>query len=84
MASTSTTNFDRRASARSDSRRSRERRSFYLDRDVADSIDHAFRELSHELYPKQLTKSAFLETLIEYALEHREVLKGRLQRVACS
>jgi hypothetical protein len=55
--------------------RTRERRSFYLDADLTGRIDQVYRDLNHTLYPRSVSKSVFLETVIEYGLEHLEDLK---------
>lgn len=58
--------------------RTRERRSFYLDVELTQRLDQAYRDLNHDLYPQTVSKSAFLETLIEYGLEHLDALKPLL------
>lgn len=50
--------------------RLRERRSFYLDAELVERLDKAYRDLNHRLYPSSVSKSAFLETVIEYGLNH--------------
>ena len=55
--------------------RTRERRSFYLDAELTGRIDQMYRDLNHALYPRSVSKSVFLETVIEYGLEHLEDLK---------
>ena len=32
-------------------------------------IDQVHRDVAHELYPQKVTKSTFLETLLEYSLD---------------
>jgi hypothetical protein len=61
--------------------RTRERRSFYLDTDLVDRLDKTYRDLNHDLYPKAVSKSAFLETLIEYGLDHLGELKAALAQL---
>jgi hypothetical protein len=58
--------------------RSRERKSFYLDAELVDRLDRTWRDVGHELYPNTLSKSTFLETLLEYGLEHLAELKAAL------
>lgn len=60
--------------------RTRERRSFYLDAELTARIDQTYRDLNHELYPRTVNKSVFLEAVIEYGLEHLAELKPRLAR----
>ncbi len=61
------------------SNRTRERRSFYLDADLAQRIDQVYRDLNHEIYPQTVSKSVFLETVIEHGLEHLDELKATLR-----
>src|SRR5262245_29524702 len=53
------------AGRRRDNERMRERRSFYLDAELVSQMDRVYRELNHALFPKQISKSLFLETIIE-------------------
>jgi hypothetical protein len=64
------------------SSRARVRHSFYIDTELVNRLDAVYREVSHELYPKRVSKSAFLETLIEYGLEHIADLKTTLGEAA--
>ena len=50
--------------------RNRERRSLYLDGELLERLDHEHRALNHALYPASVTKSVFLESLLEYGLAH--------------
>ena len=56
----------------------RERQSLYLDAGLTERIDQTYKELAHQLYPKALSKSAFLETLLEYGLENLDAITSRL------
>jgi len=58
--------------------RSRERRSFYLDADLVTNVDETYRKLNHDLYPKQVSKSVFLEVLIQYGLDHLSEITAML------
>ena len=62
----------------SKSPRTRERRSFYLDVAIVAQLDEAYRKLNHDVYPKEVSKSVFLETVLEYGLAHIEYLKAQL------
>ncbi len=62
------------------STRSRERKSFYLDGELADRLDKTYKDVSHDLYPDALSKSVFLETLLEFGLGHLPELKETLKR----
>lgn len=55
--------------------RSRERHSFYIDGELVARLDRVYRDVDHELHPQSLSKSIFLETLIEYGLAHLDDLK---------
>ena len=62
--------------------RTRERRSLYFDGALLERLDREHRALNHALYPKSVNKAVFLETLIEYGLEHLDELKSILTRTA--
>ena len=62
--------------------RTRERRSFYLDADLTSRIDHVYKDLNHSLYPQTVSKSVFLETVLEYGLEHLDDLKPILAQAS--
>ncbi len=58
--------------------RARERQSLYLDAELMKRIDQVHRDVAHELYPQKVTKSTFLETLLEYSLAHLDDVKSQL------
>jgi hypothetical protein len=59
--------------------RARDRLSLYVDRDLMRRVDRTYRDVNHQLYPSGgLTKSAFLEALIEYSLQHLPDVKQAL------
>jgi hypothetical protein len=62
--------------------RARARHTFYIDTDLVNRLDRVYQEVNHELYPKQVNKSTFLETLIEYGLGHIADLKTTLSETA--
>ncbi|MGH2530920.1 MAG: hypothetical protein ACRDJW_01320 [Thermomicrobiales bacterium] len=62
--------------------RTRERRSYYIATDLSERIDQVYRDINHALYPSSVNKSLFLETLIEYGLEHLDELKPLLSEVS--
>ena len=64
------------------STRTRERRSFYVDGELVSRLDQIHKELNHALYPTTVSKSAFLETLMEYGLDNLEALKPLLLEAA--
>ena len=56
--------------------RNRERRSLYLDGALLERLDKEHRALNHALYPASVTKSVFLEALLEYGLAHLDELRA--------
>ena len=64
-----------------ESKRTRERQSFYLDAELVSRLDQTHKEVSHQLYPARVNKSTFLETLLEYGLEHLDQVKDQLSQL---
>jgi hypothetical protein len=62
--------------------KNRERQSFYLDADLTVQIDNVYKDIGHQLYPNSISKSTFLETIIEYGLENLQEIKARLKTIA--
>jgi hypothetical protein len=62
--------------------KNRERQSLYLDTDLTARLDQTYKDIAHQMYPKTLSKSAFLETILEYGLEHLDVLTSRLTEIS--
>jgi hypothetical protein len=64
----------------------RERRSYYLDTSIAGRLDRDYKEFSHQLYPETVSKSVFIETILEYGLNNlqalREIIKSKTEHVA--
>ncbi len=58
--------------------KTRERKSFYIDAALVARLDQAFRAINHELYPKQVSKSTFLETIMERGLADMDAIKAEL------
>jgi len=56
----------------------RTRHSFYLDTAIVQSLDQAYKKTSHDLYPKEISKSDFLEECIRYALSYLDKIKCNL------
>lgn len=74
--------FKSHASGRKpENKRNRERQSLYLDTDLVTRLDQTHKEVSHQLYPTRINKSTFLETLLEYGLEHLDQVKDQLSRL---
>ncbi len=61
--------------------KNRERQSLYLDANLTERIDKTYKDLNHQLYPHALSKSTFLETILEYGLENIAAIKSRLSEV---
>lgn len=61
--------------------KNRERQSFYLDSDLTEQIDKTYKDVAHQLYPKPVSKSTFLETILEYGLESLDTIKSRLSEI---
>jgi hypothetical protein len=49
---------------------------------VVSRLDKAYRDCSHDLHPIVVSKSVFLETLIEHGLAHLDELKPLLLKEA--
>jgi hypothetical protein len=62
--------------------KNRERQSFYLDADLTVQIDNVYKDIDHQLYPNSISKSTFLEMIIEYGLENLQEIKARLKTIA--
>jgi len=56
----------------------RERRSFYLGIDLMNRLDEEYKAFQHRVYPATVSKSVFLETLLEYGLEHLDAIQARI------
>jgi hypothetical protein len=64
--------------------KTRERKSFYLDSDLVNRLDQAYRTLNHDLFPQQISKSTFLETILERGLTNIDELKTVLSQISDS
>ncbi len=67
-----------------ESKRNRERKSFYLDTELAAQLDTTYKNVNHDFFPQAVSKSAFLETIIEYGLEHLPEVKELLKQIPVS
>lgn len=59
---------------------SRTRHSFYLDTEVVRSLDQAYKKTFHELYPREISKSDFLEACLRFALSDLDMIKCNLSQ----
>ena len=62
--------------------KNRERQSLYLDANLIERVDKMYKDIVHQLYPKEVSKSLFLETVLEYGLENIEAIKSHLSEIA--
>ena len=58
--------------------KTRERQTFYLDVELGTRLDKIYRDLNHQLYPAKISKSAFLEAVIEHGLDRLPEVKAAL------
>ncbi len=56
----------------------RERRSFYLDVAVIGRLDEELKAFNHRNFPATVSKSVFLETLLEYGLDNLDAIRARI------
>jgi len=61
--------------------RNRGRQSFYLDADLTERMDKTYKDIAHQLYPRPISKSMFLETILEHGLENIAIIKSRLSKL---
>jgi hypothetical protein len=61
--------------------KSRERQSLYLDANLMERVDKTYKEIGHQLYPKEVSKSLFLETILEYGLDNITAIKSLLSEL---
>jgi hypothetical protein len=57
----------------------RKRHSVYIDAILMNRIDDIFKVVQHEVYPIAVTKSLFLEKLLENGLQNLEDVKTALR-----
>jgi hypothetical protein len=62
--------------------KNRERQSLYLDTNLTERINTTYKDVNHQLYPKSLSKSTFLETILEFGLENIDAIKSRLSELS--
>jgi hypothetical protein len=60
--------------------RNRERHSFYLDGELVSRVNDTYKDVVHDLHPKSINKSVFLETLFEYGLAHVSEIQAILAK----
>jgi hypothetical protein len=60
----------------------RERRSFYLDTALMDRLNNEYKAFNHSVYPTTVSKSIFLETLLEHSLKQLADIKPEIIKAA--
>jgi hypothetical protein len=50
--------------------------SIYVDIELLSTLGTTHRELSHELHPLVVSKSEFLETVLQFGLDHLDKIKA--------
>lgn len=60
------------------SNNTRKRHSVYIDQFLMQRVDDLYKQVKHDLYPTEVTKSAFLEQLLESGLNNLDEVKSAL------
>ena len=60
----------------------RERRSYYLDTQIAERLDRDYKEFNHQAYPHAVSKSIFIETILQYGLDNLKAIKDIVKEKA--
>jgi hypothetical protein len=76
--------FKPQPSRRQSSPRERQRRSFYLDVEIAERIDKEHKALNHDVYPQSVSKSVFMEAVLEYGMNNLKEVKTLIQERAAA
>ena len=56
----------------------RRRHSLYLDNGLVGLCNQAYKQMAHELYPTEISKSEYLEACLKFALQHQDEIKKSL------
>ena len=76
--------FKDRPGRQKQSAKERERRSYYLDTQVSERLDKDYKRFNHQAYPHTVSKSVFIETLLEYGLDNlpsiRELITAKAEK----
>jgi hypothetical protein len=55
---------------------------------ITERLDKDYKEFSHQLYPQTVSKSVFIETILEYGLDNlqtlRAIIKARSEEVSAN
>ena len=60
------------------SNNTRRRHSVYIDQLLMQRVDEMYKQIQHEIFPKEITKSAFMEQLMEQGLENIDKVRNAL------
>lgn len=71
--------FKPQANRRQSATRERQRRSFYLDIEIVERLDKEHKALNHEVYPQTISKSVFMEAVLEYGMNNLSEVKALIQ-----
>ena len=67
--------FKNRPGRLKQTQKDRERRSYYLDTQIAERLDRDYKEFNHQAYPHTVSKSIFIESVLEYGLDHLNAIR---------
>ena len=67
--------FKNRPGRQKQTQKDRERRSYYLDTQIAERLDRDYKEFNHQAYPHTVSKSIFIESVLEYGLDHLNAIR---------
>ena len=67
--------FKDRAGRPKQAAKERERKSYYLDVEIAARLDRDYKEFNHQFYPTTVGKSVFIEAILEYGLNNIKAIK---------
>lgn len=56
----------------------RKRHSVYIDQELMQQVDDLYKQIQHEVFPTEITKSAFLEQLLEQGIQNLDKVKVAL------
>ena len=60
------------------SNNTRKRHSVYIDQLLMQRVDEMYKQVQHDVFPKEITKSAFMEQLMEQGLENIDKVRNAL------
>jgi hypothetical protein len=55
------------------------RYTIYIPQDLKDELDFIYRQVNHDIFPDEVEKSVFIETLLRYSLKRLEDIKTILK-----